>query len=325
MSKLIPLPQRPQFRLILRIVLGSVLAIVAIYFISRQVDWETALDYIRDVSLQWLALAVITVFFNNIAKSFRWRLLFPPDQPLPRQRDIFGVLMSGQLINLLLPLRSGDITRAYFMGRRRGESTVAAAGTIGAEKMIDLMILGFLFALVLPYVVLPVEWGSPGRSIFAGALVGLIAWVTILLGLPYFQRILAFVGERIPALASLSTLVSRLLDGLKALRNLRRLPALLFWSALVWMAAVVTNLFLMKALAIPPTLLSALLVVLIIQSGVSIPLAPGNLGVFEALAVLALSLTGVPFEQALAFGILLHIIVISVPLAFGLPWLWRHA
>ena len=191
--------------------------------------------------------------------------------------------------------------------------------------MIDLIILGFLVAIVLPFVVLPVEWGSPGRGVFISAVVGLVIWVTILLGLPHFQHLLAHLGDRIPVLMPLSSLLSKLLDGLKALRNLRRLPALLFWSALIWSAAVVTNLFLMTALHMPATFLSALMVVLIIQGGISIPLAPGNIGVFEALAVLALTLNGIPADQALAFGILLHLIVISVPLVFGLPWLWRHA
>lgn len=319
------LSQRLQGRWVLRVVLGSLLAIVVVYFISREVDWTTAFAYMKQASPQWLALAVLAVLFNNIAKSFRWRLLFPPAQPLPPQRDIFGVLMGGQLINFILPLRSGDISRAYFMGRRRGESTVAAAGTIGAEKMIDLIILGFLVAMVLPFVVLPVEWGSPSRGVFISAVLGLLIWVLILLGLPRFQQLLAWFGHRMPALMPLSTLLSKLLDGLKALRNLRRLPALLFWSALIWSAAVVTNLFLMRALDMPTTFLSALLVVLIIQGGISIPLAPGNIGVFEALAVLALTLTGIPADQALAFGILLHLIVVSVPLVFGLPWLWRHA
>lgn len=308
----------------LRLVLGIILAGIAIYFLARTIHWGTAVAYLRQMAVGWALLAVGSVVLNNLCKAQRWRLLFPPGDPLPRRRDVFGALMAGQMLNFLLPLRSGDISRAYFMGRHRGASTASAAGTIGAEKVIDLTITGLLVALVLPYVVLPAWIGTANRGVFLGAVAGLVLWVGVFAALPWMQRTLASLGRRWPTLAYASGLVSRLLDGLQALRHRQRLPGLLAWSIGVWLFAMSTNLLLFQAFGIPATLLNAALVLLFILGGVSVPLAPAQIGVFEGMAVLALSLTGVPAEQSLAFAIVLHIIVLGVPMAIGMPWIWRQ-
>ena len=308
----------------IRLLIGVGLAALAIYLLSRQVHWGTALQYLRLASPVWVLVALGFILVNDVAKTLRWRLLFPPGQ-LPSRGYAFGALMSGQLLNFVLPLRSGDLTRAYFMGRYRGASTATAVGTIGAEKVIDLTILGFLFALVLPSFILPAWLGSPERSAFIGAIVGLMLWVGVLVALPIGQRVLARLAMSRPVLSKPSRALSGLLDGLQALRHVRLLPWLLAFSVAAWAAGILVNTALLRAVGLPPTLLNSVLVVLIIQSGISVPLAPGQIGVFEALAVLALSLTGLPAEQALAFGILLHIVVLSIPVVVGVPWLLRQS
>ena len=309
----------------IRLLLGVLLAFAAIYFLSRRVDWEVAAAYMRNTDPLWFGAAALSVTFTNGFKALRWRLLFPPDKPLPPTRQVFGALMAGQFLNFMLPLRGGDLSRAYFMGRRRGASTAAAAGTIGAEKVIDLVIFGLLFAITLPYVVLPPNIGNPQQGAFISAGVGFIMWLGVIIALPWAQRrLLPSLAQRWSILAAPLDIVTRLLDGLAALRHRQRLPRLLALSGLAWFSSILTNVLVMEAVGAPRSWLAAILVVIIIRAGVSVPLAPGQVGVFEALAVFALSLTGVSFEQGLAFAILLHILVLGIPMIFGLVWLWRQ-
>jgi uncharacterized protein (TIRG00374 family) len=308
-----------------RVGLGLIVAAVAIVVLARQVRWELALTHLRDVRPGWVVAAAACVLMTNVAKALRWRWLFPTDREPPRRGDAFGALMVGQTLNFMLPLRAGDLSRALLMGRYRQASTAAAVGTIGAEKVIDLSIMGLMVALVLPSVILPAWMDAADRGVTVGALVGMVAWLGILLTLPHFQRLVATLGERFQALRLLSRVLLRFLEGLTALRHTRRVPFLLGWSALAWGCAILTNYLLLRALGLPATWLSSLLVVLIIQGGISVPLAPGQIGVFEALAVLALSLTGIPAEAGLAFGIWLHLIVMGIPILSSLWWLGRRA
>ena len=314
----------PTGRRRVRLVVGALVAVLMIYLLSRVVDWQTAASYLRQAHPAWVAAGVVSVFINGIAKTLRWRVLFPPLYPLPRRRTLFGIVMAGQLLNLMLPLRSGDVSRAYFVGRDQGASSAAAAGAIGAEKLIDLIIMAGAAALVLGFVALPGWVQTGGWGLLVVAIIAAIIWGIAIVALPLAQRWLASLGRRFPLLSAPSATFARLLEGFTTLRQWHRLPALLGWTAVTWTTGIATNLFLMRALDLPTSLLSAVLVLIVIFGGISVPVAPAHIGVFEGLAVVALALIGIPSDAALAFGVLLHLVVLSAPLVVGLPWLWRR-
>jgi uncharacterized protein (TIRG00374 family) len=305
----------------LGLVLGLLVAGVALALLIRNVDWRAAWGYVRQVELLWLLLGLVALLLNNGAKAQRWRMLFPPGQPLPGRGEAFGALMAGQLLNFILAFRSGDLSRIYFMGRYRGASSAAAAGTVGAEKLLDLVILGGLFALVLPRFVLP-EWVEASKaSVWALSLLALALWIGVIVALPPLQRLLARMAGHWPLFAWPLGALSRLLDGFAALRSRQRLGRVLFWTALAWAGSIAASWLIMESLALPATLALAILANVIVQGGLSVPVAPAGIGVFEWLAILALSLGGIPPDQGLAYGLLMHAAVLFFPVVVGLPWL----
>ena len=301
--------------------IGLVITGIALYMLARTVDWRSALQYIRKVEWGWLSLALAALLLNNAAKAFRWRLLFPVDQDPPPRKDAFGSLMAGQLLNFLFPFRSGDISRIYFMGRYRGKSSAATAGTIGAEKLLDLVIMGGLFTLVIPHFVLP-EWlESSKSSIWMVSLVALSVWIAVILALPFSQGAVQRLAARWPALAWPVSVTLRLMDGFSALRHRQRLGPVLGWTALVWIGSVGATWLLLQSLSLPASLPLAILANVIVQGGLSVPVAPAGIGVFEWLAILALAIGGVPADQGLAYGLVTHAAVLFYPVVIGIPWL----
>ncbi len=300
---------------------GLLITGFALYMLARTVDWRSALQYIRQVEWRWLGLALAALLINNVAKASRWRLLFPVDQALPPRRDAFGSLMAGQLLNFVFPFRSGDISRIYFMGRYRGGSSAATAGAIGAEKLLDMVILGGLFALVIPHFVLP-DWLESGKSsIWAVSLAALSIWIAIIVALPFSQGLLKGMADRRPAFAWPIRLVLRLMDGFSALRHRRRLGGVLAWTAFAWAGSVGATWLLLRSLSLPASLPLAILANVIVQGGLSAPVAPAGIGVFEWLAILALSIGGIPPDQGLAYGLVAHAAVLFYPVVVGIPWL----
>jgi len=307
-----------------QILFGLLIAALIIYLLLSVIDWRATLRALQQAHIVWVLVAAVSVIINGVAKSQRWRTLFPPDQPPPSRSQTFGILMAGQVVNFVLPLRSGDIFRAYFVGRDRGASTASAFGAIGAEKLIDVILVGLAAAIVLPLVALPSWINADGSQVGIVALVAALGWLGLILALPWINRLLARLGQRSALAARVSGVMQRLLDGLTALRQWRRLPIVLLWTALVWGTAITTNLFLFRALDMPVELLNALIVLIIIYGGVSVPVVPGQLGVFEGLTVLALSLVGIDTATALAYALLLHLLVLLVPIVFGGWWLLRR-
>jgi hypothetical protein len=95
------------------------------------------------------------------------------------------------------------------------------------------------------------------------------------------------------------------------------------WSLLVWFFGALTNLAVLRALELPPSMGVALLLLAVLQLGMAVPSLPGRIGVFEGVCVAVLALFGVHAELALACGLLLHAVVLLPPAALGAWWLWR--
>jgi uncharacterized membrane protein YbhN (UPF0104 family) len=91
----------------------------------------------------------------------------------------------------------------------------------------------------------------------------------------------------------------------------------LAWSLLVWGLGALTNIVLLKALGIDVPAWGSWLVLVAVYAANFLPTAPAQIGVFEYACILALSVVSVEREAALAFGLLLHLLVYSPPLILG--------
>jgi uncharacterized membrane protein YbhN (UPF0104 family) len=97
-----------------------------------------------------------------------------------------------------------------------------------------------------------------------------------------------------------------ILTGLEGVRSPRHAIPLLAWSVMVWLIAVLPcwALFQGMELELPP--IAAWTVLAFVGLGVSVPSAPGYIGVWHAAATLALGIFGVPQSVALGYAIVFH-------------------
>ena len=304
--------------------LGLGLTAFALVMLGRTVDWRSAWQTLQHVRWTWLALAICLLFLNNVSKASRWRLLFPMEQAPPSRSEALGALLAGQLLNFVLPFRSGDFSRAYFMGRHRGNSSASAAGTIGAEKVLDMMMMGALFTWVLPFFILPTWLEANKSAIWFVSLAALVLWLAILAGLPQATALLARLARQHPVFARPASFLTRLIQGFSALRHRQRLLPILLWTSLIWLCSVGATYALLASLNLPASLPLAILANVVVQGGLSVPVAPAGIAIFEWLAILALSIAGIPTEQGLAYGLLMHAAVLLFPVTIGIPWLIRR-
>src|SRR5262245_31465461 len=92
-----------------------------------------------------LIVAVIAIF------AVRWRMLLPnrPDVPV---RFVFCSLMIGYMVNAIIPVRLGDLVRAYLLGRRHGIAVSTTLSTVVVERLFDVLaivVIGLLVSTVL--------------------------------------------------------------------------------------------------------------------------------------------------------------------------------
>ena len=106
--------------------------------------------------------------------------------------------------------------------------------------------------------------------------------------------------------------------GLTALRSFPQIGTLLGWTFAVWLLSAGTNWLLLRALALPPSPLIALTLLVILQAGSALPSSPAKIGVFHYLTILGLGLFSIPSDAALAFAVWLHLVVVVLLIGLGI-------
>ena len=106
---------------------------------------------------------------------------------------------------------------------------------------------------------------------------------------------------------------------LQVFRQRTGLAALTAWTGLIWLASVLANHVLLLSLGLDLPIEVSLLLLAILQAGISVNLVPGTIGIFEYICVQTLALYDVPQPIALGYGVLLHAVVM-IPLLAGGIW-----
>lgn len=127
-----------------RFVLGSLLAVGLIVLGGHDLDLRDAALTLQRADAKWVLAATLTTTLHMVAKAARWRKLLAGNADRLSLLDLIRVLLIGQMLNTLIPLRIGDVARVFLLGSR-GVSRAYTAGTIAMEKGVDLLSYGALF------------------------------------------------------------------------------------------------------------------------------------------------------------------------------------
>jgi len=136
----------------------------------------------------WTAVVVMIGLFllTSIIRARRWLLLLRPLAPVGMVRA-FAMNGAGSLLNYVLPIRSGDAARAWWLWRRHRVPAGSALATIVIDKACDLAAVALVLG-VLELVALSGAINAPRGLLGAAALA--IALLGAVLGT-------ALVGPRV--------------------------------------------------------------------------------------------------------------------------------
>lgn len=307
----------------LNIAVGAVVSLVAVYLAAAGVDYGSVWATLSQADLGLVGLALGSVLVNNGAKAVRWKLLMGERGAAVSLAQSLRLHLVGQMLNNLLPARVGDLSRVYMAGDL-GVARSFVLGTVAVEKVVDMLCYVLIFALLLLLMPLPAWVSQPAyllvvaTGVAVAAIVGVILYRRQGAGLPAWA--LVWLPAHLRARAE--AMLGDALDSLHILADSRASARVALWSALIWFTAALTNYWTLAALGIDVPLVASLFVLFVLVAGINIPSAPGRVGVFEYLCILALAVFGVGQAEALSFGVLLHVLVFLPPVVAGLATLW---
>lgn len=302
----------------LRMLLGAGLGIFVLWYVSRDIALAQLSQTVMTIRPIYVLASGLLVVITIVVRAWRWYLTFQPPGIIPPFRPLFWSLTLGQLLNLILPFRMGDVGRLVQLERWCQPGASRTLGTIVVEKALDMAALGVLLLLVLPL-----------ATAFMGGSPVLIAAATLLALLLLY--LMAYQGEGVIRLSYYwerllpAKIAGRLhhwlvtgLGGLDALRYQKANLRLVGMTGLVSALSIAIPLVLFPALELPLGLGEAILLHVILTFG-SVPAStPLNMGVFEGITVLLLKQFGITDDAAaLTYAILWHLALLIPQIILG--------
>ena len=280
-----------------RVLVGIIISILATVMLFYVVNpWEVV-DALSHADPLAVVACAATVLLAMSVKAIRWRLFFPEPEKI-RLSGMHEALYIGYMVNTVLPLRAGEVVRAFVAAQTEKVATSTALATVLIEKVIDLGTMGlllFLLGMIFP--------DLPDSARYAAYLsgIGLVFAVgCILFALAARQqatRMAAWLEVRVPLLKRIgvSGLLNAFLDGLAFAQKPGTLLWVGIWTLVQWTISASTVTLALVAVGITGSswyelLQMTLLVLVATNLSMAIPSAPGYVGVFHGVFVATLAL-----------------------------------
>ncbi|MFZ0213059.1 MAG: lysylphosphatidylglycerol synthase transmembrane domain-containing protein [Candidatus Acidiferrales bacterium] len=293
--------------------LGYALSVFFLAWVLYDFHVKRALEHLAHVHWRWVALAIVFDVLSYVAQAVRWKLLLSPFGRV-KITDAVRAVFAGLFANLVFPLRPGEVLRAYLISDSEDIGFVTVLGSVGVERLIDLVVITAGLAVVSPFV--------PQRTRFPHAVDALGITTLLILGL--FVGLILYIefrfsgdprrmtgGRRVPG---------KLMSALIALHAMGTAPSFypaVFTSLLLPFFQLLALWSLMQSfpLGVPLPFLGAVVVLLVINLGVSLPNAPANVGAYQFFCVLGLSIFNVEKTTATGFSIFAFL-MLTLPFLF---------
>jgi uncharacterized protein (TIRG00374 family) len=306
--------------------IGIGISVALLAWAMRNVNFGEMISEIRGAKPLPVLVGVILATGSFVLRAVRWKLLLRADTgvDVPFWPRWHAVAM-GFMANNLLPLRAGELVRAYAISRLGHVRFTGAITSLVVERVFDALTLVLLLAVGLFLSDLPattVIAGIPLARIAAFAGAG--ALLAVAIGAAIIARP-ELLERMIRGILPIGTLQARLVsvghgvtEGLSGLRSPARLAGVIFWSIALWLVSAASFFVMFSAFDIKVTFGGALLLQSAMAFGIAVPSTPGFFGPFEAALVAVLGVFGVSDTTAFSYAVTYHLTTLLPVTLLGL-------
>ncbi|MCK5877217.1 MAG: flippase-like domain-containing protein [Candidatus Marithrix sp.] len=292
----------------LLIIFGTIISAALLITVFSKLDWPAFFNAIKTINLTKIFGAGIVVMIVIALRSLRWNLV--ACLPLSEFKHFWQAANIGYLGNIIYPARAGEILKIvainHFSPLTLGRSVSSAV----LDRILDMIVIGIFTMLVLwihgnkidPNI------GKGIVVIFALSIIGLTMLIIFADYLHKKVKALSINGK----LQKLQELVLHGIEGVQTFRHTNNLITVLLITVVIflldyfWMWTVIT------AFGWNLPFEAGLTVGVFLLLSISIPSAPGYVGVYQVACVLALGLYNIDQSLAVAYSIVLQLVSFTI-------------
>lgn len=306
---------------VVKLAFGVAIACLFGWLVLRHVSVADLRQVLVNVRWRWVCAALAFFLLGYAARIERWREMLVCENPTVRWRDCAGPFIASFAMNNLLPMRAGDIMRAFAFNSSLKVTSGVVIATLFVERLLDLLMIVVLLDVAL-------RVSGADTSIVGD----MSQWVLVVTS-TLIALVLLFPGAFAPFLAWAGALLARLFpkfgtrihqEILKALSTLKHLsgrgtmPKLILWSGLAWVAEGAV--FYLCARALSPLITAPAAAWLALPVGTLstlLPSTPGYVGTFDFFVVKAVTAMGNNLAASTVYAFLVHVMLWLPPTVLG--------
>jgi phosphatidylinositol alpha-mannosyltransferase len=327
-----PAPAGARRRAVLRrgaVAVGGVAGVGLAFEALQRIGLDRIGTSLLHATLVWVLAALGLMCLSMVIRAVAWhQILKAALGPVVKRRDALQGTTIGVLMSATLPARLGEPARAMIVARRVGrprETLPVVLGTLVSQTLLNifaLVVLGVTMFATTSYF----DQHHTALWLFAATpvavLLAVLAAPALLRGgtPSRSKRVEAWVRRARAALVSVRA-------GLLVFRRPREGVIATVAQLGAWAVQWLSCYLLLVAFGLDETagLGAAAAVLFAVNVTAVLPATPSNLGVFQAACVAVLSgAYGVPYADALGYGIVLQVVEVATALIMGTPALLRE-
>jgi hypothetical protein len=291
------------------IIFGTLLSVVLLIIVFADLDWQAFFTALKTVRLPELLLAGAVIIVNIALRSLRWNLV--AREPLTKFKYFWQAASIGYLGNMIYPLRAGEALRIVAIHHFAPLTLGRAVTSSVIDRMLDMIVVGAFTMLVL--------W-LHGHKIDPDIGRGVI-WIftiamVVLVLLTVFADSLHTLVQRFVTQSKWQRLLQEwllhALEGIQAFHHAHNVLIVMSLTIFIFLLDYFWMWQLMAAFGWDLPFEAGLTVGVFILLGISLPSAPGYIGIYQAACVLALGLYGIDQTLAVAYSIVLQLLSFAI-------------
>lgn len=280
-------------------IIGYGLAIASLIWVLRDFHFMQAMRELANVNYKWVLVGISFDVLSYGVQALRWKWLLSPFGRVRLGRAIRAVY-AGLFANMVFPLRPGEVLRSYLLSNSEEISIGKVLGSVGVERLVDLVIAAAGLAIVSLVVDLPPRFKKIADTLGISTLI-LLGMVVLLIF--YLEMKL---GKDLGPQGRPRRLPGKVMAALMGLHAMGTAPSFypaVLASLLMPFCQVVGLWAMMQAYNLHLSFAAAVVVLLVINLGVSLPNAPANFGSYQFFCVVGMTVFQIEKSTATGFSI----------------------
>ncbi len=160
----------------LKISIGLVIGLLLVWLWLSMVDIAALQDWLTKLQIWPVVAAACLYLLGYFVRALRWRVLSRPFAKINAGR-VYLWWMAGNFLNYLIPIRAGELGRAWFVSKHTGAPIAATLPTVFIDKLLDTAAI-FLVLLLIPF--LPITMSPLMWTLISGIITLVIIGIIVM-------------------------------------------------------------------------------------------------------------------------------------------------